>query len=56
MKKQGWVVQVVEDATGEVIKQLPARDQRDAEKIERGIEINLDHEKYTCFVVEPVKG
>jgi hypothetical protein len=53
MNKQKWVVKVVEDATGEVVKTLPARDQRDAEKIERGIEINLDHEKYTCSVVGP---
>lgn len=55
MKKQGWAVKVVEDATGEVVKLLPARDQRDAEKIERGLEINLNHEKYTCSVVEPAK-
>lgn len=53
MMKQGWAVKVVEDATGEVVKMLPARNQLDAEKIERGIEINLDHEKYTCSVVEP---
>lgn len=50
---EGWVVKVVEDATGEVVSSMPARSERDAERIQRGIEINMNHDEYTCTVVGP---
>lgn len=47
-----WEVQVIEDATGEVVKRLPASDRRRAEKIESGLEGNLNHEQFTCRIVQ----
>lgn len=49
----GWMVKVVEDATGDIVKAIPARNEREAGRIERGIDINLDHDKFTCYSVGP---
>lgn len=48
-----WVVKVVEDATGEVVKSIPSRSEREAERVERGIDINLDHSRFTCYTDTP---
>lgn len=53
---EGWVVNVVEDATGEVVSSMPAKSERDAERIQRGIEINMNHDEYTCSVVGPASN
>lgn len=52
MKKTGWAVQIVEDATGKVVESIPAKSEREAEKIERGVDINLNHDRFTCSVVD----
>ncbi len=47
MTPRGWVVEIVESATGEVVKTLgPYDTERTAEKTERGVETNLNHAKY----------
>ncbi|MOA68526.1 hypothetical protein D3C78_1961880 [compost metagenome] len=45
---------VTEDATGEVVESIPAGSERDAERIQRGVEINMNHNEFTCTVVGPV--
>lgn len=52
-KAEGWKVTVTEDATGEVVESIPAGSERDAERIQRGIEINMNHNEFTCNVVGP---
>ncbi|WP_408601484.1 hypothetical protein [Pseudomonas sp. PLMAX] len=51
---EGWKVNVTEDATGEVVESIPAGSERDAERIQRGVEINMNHNEFTCTVVGPV--
>ena len=51
--KEGWTVNVTEDATGEVVTSMPAQSERDAERIQRGVEINMNHDGFTCTVVGP---
>lgn len=48
----GWKVQVIQDSTGEVVQTMPASSERDAERIQRGVEINLNHEAYSTKVVD----
>lgn len=52
-KPEGWKVTVTEDATGEVVQSIPAGSERLAERIQCGVEINLNHAEYTCSVVGP---
>lgn len=49
-----YKVKVIEYATGEVVRLLDAPTERAAERLERGLEINLDHEHYYT-VIEPPK-
>lgn len=50
---EGWTVNVTEDATSEVVSSMPAQSERDAERIQRGVEINMNHDEFTCSVVGP---
>lgn len=50
-----YKVKVIEYATGEVVRLLDAPTERAAERIERGLEINLDHANYYT-VIEPPRG
>ena len=45
-KSEQWVVLVVEDATGKVVQTLGPRDLRTAERIEDGVNINLNHKRF----------
>lgn len=47
-----YVVQIIEYDTGEVVKQFKPEGKRSAERIERGVNINLNHDKFYT-VVEP---
>lgn len=52
MKAGGWVVEIVESSTGEIVKTLgPYKSERMAEKVERGININLGDDFHTNVVV-----
>lgn len=41
-----YQVHVIETLSGEIVKTLPANNLRKAEKLERGLSINLDHDKF----------
>ena len=45
-----FVVQVVEYATEQVVKEIRAVSEPHAESVERGVNINLDHDKYYTTV------
>ena len=44
-------VEIVEDATGEVVKSLPASSERAAEKLENGAMRNLNHNKFFTRII-----
>lgn len=39
-------IEIVETETNEVVQTIPGGSHRTAERIERGVNINLNHEKY----------
>ena len=41
-----YLVEVVSYETGEVVKSIVCTSERGADRIERGLNINLNHEKY----------
>lgn len=54
MEPRGWFVEVVCVDGDEVVRRLgPFTSERQADKCERGLEINLNHEKYFVRVVGP---
>ena len=46
-----WIAKVVSYETGEVVKFLSAPTRSHAERLEAGLNINLDHDKYYTKVV-----
>ena len=48
-----WRVEVVEDATQEVVKTIQCHTKREAERVERGLLINLNHERFHTSIVPP---
>ena len=48
-----WRVEVVEDATQEVVKTIPCHTKREAERVERGLLINLNRERFHTSIVTP---
>lgn len=48
-------IQVIYAETDEVVKELEATSKRDAEKIEDGLNRQLNHEKYYTQIVEESK-
>lgn len=50
-------VEIVSYETGEVVKEFkPVSSERRAEKLDNGVNINLNHEKYFTRIVEVVGG
>ena len=47
-----YFVEIVNYETGEVVKRMDGGTERRAEKIDRGANINLDHENYFTRIVE----
>lgn len=45
-------VQVIEYSTGKVIKEIVVSSERKADKVESGLNINLNHEKYYTRTVK----
>ena len=46
-------VNIIEMNTEEVIKKLSCRSMREAIRVERGVNINLDHENYYTSIYDP---
>jgi hypothetical protein len=44
-------VQIVDIRNDEVVKEIEVQSERQAEKLERGMNINLDHENYFTRIV-----
>ena len=51
--EQTWKVQVIAYDTDEVIKEIAVPTERQADRVDDGLNINLDHEKYFTRVVSP---
>lgn len=41
-----WEVQIIESSTGRIERSIPCSSEHAAEKVERGVLINLNHDKY----------
>ena len=51
-----WKVQIIETETGRVEDSIPCYSERDAECVERGVLINLNHDKYHTEIVDGAQG
>ncbi len=40
------LVKIIETETGKVVQEIPCNGEREAERVERGANINLNHEKF----------
>ncbi len=49
-----YIVEVFEDKTGQVIKRIECASERQSDKVNDGLQINLDYERYTTRVVKEV--
>lgn len=47
-----WKVEVIEYYTGNIVKTLEAKSERAADRIDDGININLDHDAFFTRVVD----
>ena len=50
-----YKIKVIEANTGEVVKTLEATTERSAERVERGLSINLNHADYYTMIEPPKK-
>lgn len=48
-----WIVKVVDSETGEVVKTLEAANERAADRLDDGLNINLNHSKYHTAIEAP---
>lgn len=48
-----WKVNVIYDETGETIKTFEALTERSANRLENGLNINLDHNRYYTSIEAP---
>ena len=48
-----WRVEVIEDDTQEVVKTIECHTEREAQRVERGLLINLNHERFHTNIVSP---
>lgn len=46
-----YIVRIIEDATGNVVKQLEPTSERQAGKLASAVSINLNHDDYSVEVV-----
>lgn len=49
-----WQVIIVNRKTGETVETIPCSSQRNAERVEEGVQINLNHEMY-CTDIEEIE-
>ncbi|WP_033829103.1 hypothetical protein [Bacillus andreraoultii] len=50
-----YLVQIIRKSTNEVVQEMEAKSERIAEQVERGANINLNHDEYFTQIVPPVK-
>ena len=48
-----YLVHIVDRKSGEIVETMTSTDARGADKLERGVNINLDHARYYTNVVGP---
>ena len=42
-----YIIQIIESATGEIVKEFePQSSEHNADRVNRGVNINLDHERF----------
>ena len=51
-----WKVQIIKTETNRVEDSIPCYSERDAERVERGVLINLNHDKYHTEIVDGAQG
>ena len=51
-----WEVQIIESESGRVELSIPCGDEHAAERVERGVLINLNHDKYHTGIVDGAQG
>lgn len=51
-----YVVQIIKEDTGEVVTQMEPTGERAAERIERGANINLNHDEYYTEIVTELQA
>ena len=52
-RKKKWVVRIVSHDSGKTVKKFePCYSEREADKLDRGVNINLNHEKFYTTVTE----
>lgn len=49
-------VEVLERATGEIVERMGPMDEAKAERIERGVRINMNHADYKTRIVDTVRS
>lgn len=47
-----YEVHIINSNTGEVVRKIPCANDRQAARVERGVNINLDHENFHTKIVE----
>ena len=47
-----WKVQIIETETGRVVESIPCDGEHAAERVERGVLININHDKYHTEIVD----
>ena len=52
--KKQYFVEIIETGSGKTIEKHGPKSERMAERMERGISINLNHEKYYTWISEEV--
>lgn len=50
-----YTVQVIEYATESVVKEIPCNTEREALRVDRGLNMNLNHERFYTLVDESTK-
>lgn len=54
MNTEVWTIEVVEYSGGRVVKQITCdHGERQADRIERGLNINLNHDRFYTRVIPP---
>lgn len=44
------LVQIIEYKTNEVVEEIKCKNQRDADRVDRGININLNHDEFYTMI------
>lgn len=53
MDDKNWKVDVIDGSTGDVVRTIACKTERDAERVERGLLVNMNHDRYYTQVSGP---